>query len=244
LGLKRGLIFTIDALIALSIFIGAVIAMYSYFNEPLSFGISGVNIYSHVDNYFTAYDNAEELSRVVRDFYLGKEVNESLKQLINQTGYDVNLGFYVWNGTSMKSLFNYTTKKFDEYFIIKKYLVLTVDDGLSWNNSNNVNVSAPSSLAGRKIKVLVNVSSSASYNNNLSLSIEDKDGNVLNWNIEPSSPVQLNGNTHVVFNVSIPSDAMIGEYLAVANLSGSVNEIANNTFNVIKFGFLKIEVGI
>ena len=248
--MRRGVVFTIDALLALSIFIGALIAMYGYFGAPVPFQFSGVNVYSQVDNYFYAYDNAEEISEVVKEAEVGNTTNAKrmLDNLINQTGYSSNVEIFVYNNGALQKIVESKNYTFDEFFVVRKYLVLTLDEGLT-NKSGNVSVEAPSSLAGKAIPVNVTVRNptSSSISVNVSLSIYNSSDDLMSWNIDSNTKsltVPANSQGKVTFLVEVPSDTFIGEYRAYADVTGGLNEDAWDVFNVIKFGVIHVEVGI
>ncbi|MCD6575953.1 MAG: hypothetical protein J7K73_02220 [Nanoarchaeota archaeon] len=245
--MRKGVIFTLDAVLALSIFIAASIGFYQFFSSTTTFGSSGANVYSYVDNYFGAYDNSEAISKIYKKYQLGNTTGalDDLKFLADEVGYPVNVEVYVWNGTSLNKELEVREHSFDEYFVLRRYLVLTVTEGLG-SQSGNVSVSAPSSLAGRNVSVVVNFSNPTTPGVfNFTLWVEDCAGSQVNWNITPKSQIVPVGvSTSVAFNVSVPSDAVVDEYVAVASVEevgGGFQEERYDNFNVFRYGMLVVE---
>ncbi len=238
---NKGVVFTIDALLALSIFIAASIGFYEFFSQTTTFSSSGANVYTHVDNYISAFDNSEELSKIYREYQINSTNALILfTQLMNETDYPTNAEFLVWNGTNFIKIMNVTNYNFDEKFLIRRYLVLSVTEGLG-NKSGNITVRAPSSLPGRDILVGVNVHNPTSSQLNVTLRVEDKDGSNVGWNISPSNYLIVS-DSNLSFNVTIPEDAVVDEYKVIANATGTgFSEEDYDNFNVIKYGMIVVE---
>ncbi len=245
--MRKGVIFTIDALLALSIFIAAAIGFYSFFPKSTTFSTSGINIYSFVDNSFFAYDNSEGISLAVREYQKGNitGAEKILSSFISYVDYPVNVEVYILNGSKLSKILEVREHTFDEYFVIRKYLVLTVTENIA-KESGNVSVSAPSSLANKTINItaIVHNPKDTSINVNVSLEIYNSTDSEMSWTISPSSQttsVAPGGDSILNFNATIPYNAIIGEYYVKAVVTGDLNENATDPFNVIRYGLLTVE---
>jgi len=244
--LSKGVIFTIDALLALSIFIAAAIGFYSFFPKATTFSTSGINSYSFVDNSFYAYDSSESISLAVREYQKGNVsgAEEMLNSLINYVGYPVNADIYLLNESGLSKILEVKTQNFEEYFVIRKYLVLTVTENLP-KESGNASVSAPSSLANKTIGVNVTIHNpkSSPIDVNVSMEVYNSTDDKMPWQISQFQTTTINASktSTLIFNVTIPPNAIIGEYYAKAIVKGGLNENATEPFNVIRYGLLTVE---
>ncbi len=242
------MIFTIDALFALGIFIAAAIGLYSFFGETTTFGFAAANVYGYSDNVILSHDNAEIISKIVYEYQRGNltGANTSFQQVLDRIGYPANGYIYLLEGSQLIPILEIKNYEFDEYFVVRKYLTLTLTKGLN-KNGTNVVVTAPSTLANETIQINVQVNNPnpTPISVSITLDVYNETNDSLSWTISPTSysiVVPGSSTSEVNFDVTVPPDAVIDEYYAKSVVSGGLTETATDPFNVIRYGLIMMEV--
>ena len=103
--MKRGVIFTIDALIALSVFLVSASMLYGYFYEEPSFALTGSGIYTKTENVLRTGDKSEMLSSAFNLYQKGDTTaaEQVLDLVLSASEFPTNLRIYSWNGTDLKN---------------------------------------------------------------------------------------------------------------------------------------------
>lgn len=225
--MKKGAIFTIDALLALSIFIAVLIGIYSHFGSTGTFGIVATNVYANVDSYIHSIEESEIFSNIIK-LYQQNETETAtnlLTSIAEASEYDINIYLLLFECEDIRNpdikMLDYENENilkvaefdFDEKFVLSRYLVYTTTNDSIQKQGTGVN--APSSLANRTIEVEV---SEVDF-----ISIYDENNNLMNWDINN-------------FEITIPADAIIGTYY----VQGNENSI--DPFNVFRFGMVVVEI--
>lgn len=246
--MKKGVIFTIDAIVALSIFIVATIGFYSFFIDTNPIGISGYNIYSESNNLFYALEESEIFSAIFHFYQKGmndKAINLT-RESISYINRPCNLYFYVFNNSKKEKILEVKDYDLDEFFVLRRYTVLTLTRGIE-ENGTNIKINISSIIPGNS--ELINLTLRNPEENDWNVSIKLEVYNLsekMNWSIVPpivQAQVQANSVKEFSFNLSVPKDAVVDEYYIMATVSGDYLETAVKPFNVILFGIVKIEVG-
>ena len=246
----KGVVFTIDAILALAIFIGATFLFYSYFTDLTTFGMSGANVYSTADNLVDSFDKASIFSYMVYSYYVNdtNSTNAFLSYIKKNLPYPINVKVFVWDGNNLSMIINNSSYSFEEFYVLRKYLVLTLDRGIS-SNGTNVDIYINSSTPDVTLPFIVSVTNPTStrWNNVLvTPSIYDYNNTQLSWTITPSSfrigEISPGATRYAYFVLSVPSDALIDEYYIKATVSGGYDEVAIKPFNIIRFGMVEMEV--
>ena len=128
---KKAIIFTIDALIALSIFTAVIIAMYSIMTPHQTINLDSASIYAVGDNFLQTMDKSEKISKA---FKTGNYAE--LTQEMTRFPYNATLRFYKkdYNG-DLILLNTINNKNYTNSIILRKFLVLSIQ-GINVSNSN------------------------------------------------------------------------------------------------------------
>jgi len=250
INLNKGVIFTMDALIALSIFLLSLILFFSFFKIDPIFGIRGTNIYVKTDSTLFVAEASDTLSEIFRLYQLGHR--DQAQALFNslEFEYPTNVELYLLNNTKFDLILKRGENKFIERLQFSRFLVFTINRSIP-HLGMNVNVSAPSSMPGRIIPIKVSIynpTSSDLVNAQIQLFIFYQDNTQLSWYVE-NNPRNLTLPvgvwTNQIFNVSIPSDALSDQYYAKVRVTHPqyINE-GTDPFNIISFGLIKAESGL
>ena len=249
--MKKGVIFTTDAIIALSIFLVALGAFYSLFIETSVFEFSGTNIYSSSNNLVITHDKAQSYSSAYEEYQQGD--NTTAEMIINLTledfNYPANVKLYRFNGTELKKVVEYGGNSFERNVVVRRYLVYVLTKSLS-TNSGNLTVISPSTVLNKNITVNASMYNSlpVQASVNVSLKVLNSTGSEMSWNITPSSRELNNmpsGSTEdTSFVVEVPETAIIDTYYSKATATGDLTENATNTFQVMDLGMVELEAEI
>ncbi len=163
--MKKGIIFTLDALLALAIFIAAVVGMYRFVSPTEPMDIISVNFYVEADNLLAT---SERILSNASCMYVGgspEEAENYLEEAFQDFGRKFNLYLIILNETELKNFdypINYRERanikienyEMNEFFIIRRYLVLTpfeeTENGMIFPGTLYVN--APSSLLNKTVE--------------------------------------------------------------------------------------------
>ena len=93
---KKGIIFTIDALIALTVFIVVVIVIYSMITPNQSANIQGSSIYANAENFLRAEDTGDLLADAFKEWQVsGASAAETkLRNILDDLDYRANMRVY------------------------------------------------------------------------------------------------------------------------------------------------------
>lgn len=124
---KKGIIFTMDALIALTVFMVVVIMVYSTFTPNQSVNIQSSSIYSNAENWLRATDVSDELAGTFLALQQGGDVNSELRNLLEDLPYRANIKIFIkddeFNTQRYAELTDYD---FDSSIILRKSLILSI----------------------------------------------------------------------------------------------------------------------
>lgn len=251
LNLKKGLIFTTDAVIALGIFLASVFLFYSFFTTESPFGLRGITIYLKIDNYLSVEEQAESFSSIYNLYQKNDSAANQLFELIrSQAEYPANLRMYVLDGSVVKKIMDSSPNNFTEKFVFRRYTVYTLTRNLG-SSGTNVIVSAPTTSVNKNSNISVKVHNPTAgqlTNVNVRLEIYNYTNNLLDWTINPSSytiNMTAGENRTLYFSLSVPQNAIVDEYYAKAIVTHpSFNENGTDGFNVVRFGIIEMESGI
>jgi hypothetical protein len=252
MALKKGIVFTIDALIALSVFLTSTFVLYSYFSEDPTAALAGTGLYTKNENLIRMVDKAELFSSTVNLYQKGDVAGTTalMALILNSSEFPSNLYVYIWNGTALNQILSDAKYTFTQKVVVRKILVMTITQNTQ-KISTNVSVSANSSLAGKNITVPVSV-----YNPTgaplagltATISARDMSDAAMPWPIIPptqSVPLVSPGGTQTVnFLVVIPDNAFLDEYFIAANVTGpGYSQSAIDPFNVFRLGLVEMVSG-
>lgn len=231
--MNKGVIFTIDALLALTIFVAAIVGIYRFTSPPEPIDIISVNFYAEADNFLS---NTEFIFSDVTEYLLKNETEVSQEILENTTNLfqrNANMYFILLNETELNNSIyprNYRERadlkvenhELNEFFIVRKYMVLTtyeIDDDLEEREKGNLSLSVNSSIPNR----WVDIEGDFEY-----FEIYDSKFEEIFW---------LN-ETERFF---VPEDAVIGGYYVVA-INYTTNYVDWDYFNILRYGVAVMEV--
>ncbi len=231
--MKKGIIFTIDALLALSILIAVIVALYSHFGTVGEFEVVATSIYAGVDSEIFSWEESELFSTVIL-LHQKNNTSESLnllEDLSDSSIYKINIYLFLFEYDEVKNpniemiskernILKSENYDFDENFLIRRFATYTITENIFSNGT----FSAPSALAGETIEVY-DLPEDNSY-----LEVYNSEHKEMNWNIQQTSDT--------TYNITIPEDSIIGTYYVKAE------DNTIDTFNVFRFGMIVAEVGI
>ena len=126
---KKGIIFTIDALIALTIFIVVVIVIYSLITPSQSVNIQGSSIYANAENFIRAEDTADKLADAFKEWQVsGASAAEAkLRDILGDLQYRANMRVYQKDDEgNVLDAIEIVDHEFDSSIIVRKFLVLSI----------------------------------------------------------------------------------------------------------------------
>ena len=263
--MSKGVVFTMDAVVALAIFIASLFIFYSYFVTVEPFGLRGAGIYTKADNFLSVEDSSEEFSKVL-NYYQGadnKTCNSSslsYQQLANisanLTEYPANLRLYVYNDStkSVDLVCNYAPNVFSDKVILRRYVTLSLTR-TSTIPPQNVTCGINATRSNRTVPIWVTVFNPSPLpllNLNVSFVGIGNYTGPIGWMVMPPNWKLINitipfGSNVTYFNLTIPSDAVVDEYnslMMVYTYSHDLYAIGVCPFNVVQFGMVELEVGV
>ena len=224
---KKGVIFTVDALLALAIFVAAFVGVYRTFSPIEPEQIMAVNFYAEADNFLKT--SGIVLSEATQLFLDGDEggANARIESNLSEFQRNFNLYLIILNNTDIeennsyvsnykeRADLKYESNDLEEFFILRKYIILSVEHKIEYEGAT-LEVSVNSSLAGKTIDAYCEIDI---------CELLDPGFNVVDW--------KNNGQ------IEIPDDAVIGTYILYAE-NGS--DWGYDTFQVIRYGLVVMEV--
>jgi hypothetical protein len=255
--LKKGIIFTLDAIIATVIFLIAVVMLYSYLYSGNTFLLGSSAMYTDSDDYLRTNEKGGYFSSIFKFFQEGNTLGaESLLNLvILEAPYHTNIKLYYWNITNL-SLIKFTENanyNFSDKIVLNKYLVYTLYRNLTPLIKSEVLVNASSFMWSNSTIVYVKVVNSGGsnfVNVNLTPYVHDNNGNDVTFSTIPSDytleNVTAGTNRTFSFQLELDDTLPVDEYIFGTNVtseSGLSSGLSEDPFNVIYFGFVSMEVG-
>ena len=242
--MSKGIIFTIDATIALGLFLASLFLFYSFFTEDSAFGLRGAGIYTKTDNYLYIEEVNEAFSSVFNLYQKGdNQTAYALLDLIrSQLEYPANIKMYLFelNNTTSK-IFDISPNKFSDKLVFRRYASYSMTVGLL-HTGTNVTLSAPSTYVNKIMNVSVTVTTTGATS--VQLQIYNSTDMQMPWTVNPINLTFNAGTTTQYFNVTVPADAWVNEYYTKAIATGALVENGTDPFNVFRFGVIEMEVGI
>ena len=242
--MSKGIIFTIDATIALGLFLASLFLFYSFFIEDSTFGLRGAGIYTKTDDYLYIEEVNEAFSSVFNLYQKGdNQTAYSLLDLIrSQSEYPANIKMYLFelNNTTSK-IYDISPNIFTDKLVFRRYASYSITRGLV-HTGTDVNVSAPSTYVNKTINVSVTVTTTGSTI--VQLQLYNSTDVQMPWTVNPTNLTFNAGTSTQYLNVTIPSNAWIDEYYAKAIAGAPLNQNGTDPFNVFRFGIVEMEVGI
>ena len=256
---KKAIIFTIDALVALSIFIAVTISIYSILTPKPEISIQNSAIYMNSENFLRASDRAENLSQAFEQIQLGNTSNATaiIQGILSELPYPAEMRLNVYDESgNLASTLTVNEQDFGTSIIVRKFLVLTLTENIGKSGQQYVNVNIQSSEPLSEQLTVAVWSEVEAINVRVTPNVYDPDNpqQPLGWSIippfqmiefppfppPPQQPPQI-----LMFNVIIPPNAVIGEYKmnVLATNEGNYIHSGYNQFNVIRYGIAELEVG-
>lgn len=248
--MKKGVVFTIDAIVALGIFLSSLFLFSSFFVDTNFSGLAGSNIYAQSEKTLATLDREGSYFFEVYSNYENNLSNKDvMDEMASLSAYPVNLRFYVVANNTKKEIANLTDYSFDQKLVFRRFVIyhnstevehlgnvtkMDIESGVPYSNiSANLTVSNPSSDNWTNI--------------NLHSEVSGED-----WSISgTSTALSLNAGESKSFNftIEVPSNATAGNYLLVENLSYVANSTSHSeeyykSFHVITYGMVEMEVGL
>jgi hypothetical protein len=251
--LSKGVIFTLDATIALAIFLASLVLFYSFFTTETAFGLRGAAIYTKSENFLFVEDLAETFSSVVNLKQSGQDaVADQLFELIrSQSEFPANLKLYMFEvDNTTTTMLDNSPNVFEESLLFRRYTVFTLTRGIP-EAGTDVDVNASTTTVNRSMIVQVGVTNSGGTTASsvlVELLVLNLTDDLMSWTITPPSQTIASiapGATETVsFSVFIPEATVIDEYAARAVVGAPINQNGTDPFNVVRFGLVEMEVGI
>lgn len=268
--MSKGIIFTMDATVALGVFIASLFVFYSYFVTVEPFGLRGAGIYMKADNYLSAQEVNEAFSCVLRTNQTGNTTlaNQLFESIRNASEYPANMWFYLYNEAtgSVDLKWSSAPNIFSDKIVLRRYAILSITSNVSpYNPIGVLNLTANTTSVNRVMDVPLSVTNPGTstiyvdtklaiyFNDTNTASCAGSGTNTLvpGWVNSPDTwtfnlaPGET--QTHH-FYVTVP-DAAIGAYLVYANVTSSsygpfYDAYSTYPFNVVRFGMVEVEVGV
>jgi hypothetical protein len=249
---RKAIIFTIDAIIAMSVFLASTYILYSYFSEDPDTALTGSGIYTKTENLVRMVDKSELFSSAVNLYQKNDLVGAyAVMGLVhNVSEFATDYSVYLWNGTSLNRILYSEDHDFSQKIVVRKMLVMTITQG-GPKTGSAVTTEADSSLLGTSITVPVTVRNTGGApltGLTARIDVYNVDDIVQNWTIVPPSqsvPDVAPGGLQILnFQVNIPNNAYIDEYYVLANVTGpGFSQTGRDPFNVFAFGLVEMVVG-
>lgn len=251
------MIFTIDAIIALGIFLSSTLLFYSFFTDSGGFGLRSPNLYSAAGNYFGSYDTNNALfggnfspgiySFIYHHYQLNNVsfTEETLQMVIEAFEFPANVKISIWDGTNFEKILEKNENFFEDKMSVKRYLVLDFNRGLS-TSLNLAQMQPVKILAGKNATYEFNMTNPNLSDSNVNVELIFSNSTHTFDYVSPSSKaVTIPGSstTTISFDISIPEGAVIDEYYLTASTTGDFSDLSNTSASIIKFGLLEVETG-
>lgn len=256
---KKAIIFTLDALIALSIFVAVAIAMYSVLSPKPEINIQSSAIYMNSENFLRASDKAENFSQAFLNIQEGDTAAATaiLQNLLEELPYPAEMRLSVYNESgNLVSNLTVNDQNFTTSIILRKFLVLSITENLATQNAQFMDINVGSSKVSdvQNFDIVLKPDQTKPIPqqvNPVMPNVYDAYGQPQSWTIMPTFPVppeayfadHQSQPVTLHYTMSIPSSASIGEYRMNAVAAGSnYNQIESASFNVITYGVIELEV--
>jgi len=256
---KKAIIFTIDALVAFSIFIAVTIAIYSLLTPSSGISIQSSAVYMNSENFLRASDKAENLSQAFEQIQLGNNdtATEIIQSLLNELPYPAEMRLNIYDGGALTNSLTVNEQDFATSVLLRKFLVLSVTENLGQYGPPYITVNASSSVPMAMPLLVLMWSDTEASNVEVTPTVLDSNGQQTGWVVMPQSiiiefppfpPPPQQPPQQLSFTVIIPPNAMIGEY----NMSVQADNYGNfplyvhsgfGHFNIIRYGIAELEVG-
>ncbi len=248
--MKKGVIFTIDAIVALGIFLSSLFLFSSFFVDTTFSGMAGTNIYAQSEKTLATLEKDENYFFDVYTNYIHNSSNEDIINNMSHLGiYPSNLRFYIIDNNQKELIASSVKYSFEQKLVFRRFVV--------YQNATNIE------LLGNITKILIE---SGLPNGNLTANATVKNPGPENWtdvnvsawvlnegwkvlNFSSSSNLNVGESKDFNFLVEVPEDAIANNYMLMANLtyntsSGQRSETYYKSFHVIKYGMVEMEVGL
>ena len=248
---KKGIIFTVDVIIALAIFLISLTVFYSLFLELSAQEFTGTHIYSSANNILTTYDIGEYYSSAFNEYQEGNLTTAYmiLELTLDNFVYPTNIKLYWYNNSVLSPVLVYGNESFSQSIVLRRYTIYTLTRD-KVNNGTNVVSEVPSSLSNRTITGNVTVSNptGSPIDVTLNLHIQNYTDHEVLWTVSPGTIVLTgipawSSETKTV-EITIPKNTVVDTYYLHVTASGDLTEISVEPFSVFEFGMVEMEVSV
>lgn len=247
---KKAIIFTVDALVAFSIFIAVTIAIYSLLTPKPEINIQNSAIYMNSENFLRASDKAEILSQAFEQIQLGNTSNATaiIQNMLSGLPYPAEMRLNVYDGGNLVSSLTVNEQDFKTSIIVRKFLVLTLTENVGNYGLPFINVTVNSSEPKMLPFQVIMTSDQDAHSGVVVMPDVRYDLVSVQWDVIPDMQVIEFPGPGVTlpplnFNVVIPPNAKIGEYqMFITAMGGGYNHAGYGHFNVIRYGIAELEV--
>lgn len=251
--MKKAVVFTMDAVIALAIFIASLVFFARFFTDTTFTGISDINIYSQSDNFLATIDGNNSQLDVYSNYINNNSNDQLLADILSTNSYQANIRFYLYNGSEMEEIASYEPHEFPQKLILRRFIIYSGPIEEPTFSASNVSISSvQSGFANSTLVAKLDI-----YNpgpNNWTGITGSADVTTMSWTVTPSFfnvPNLAPGQSYrTEFNISAPEDAAAGSYVfetSVTYWDGPLLMGAgydNRTFHILRFGIAELEVGL
>ncbi|MDD5182349.1 MAG: hypothetical protein PHC66_04235, partial [Candidatus Nanoarchaeia archaeon] len=129
---KKAIIFTIDALVAFSIFIAVIVAVYSLLTPDPQVSVQDSTIYMNSENFLRASDKAENLSQAFEQLQLNNipQAEAIVQEMLGELPYPAEMRLNVYDGGNLVNSLTVNEHDFETSIVVRKFLVLTLTENL------------------------------------------------------------------------------------------------------------------
>lgn len=249
--MAKGIVFTLDATIALLIFISSTAIFYSFFTDTSSFGLRAPDSYADAQTYFAIYDENDEESILCSysDMYRYHQLNDDnfalgcLNMISEVYDYENNMKLYVWTGGDFDEILSVGGNDFSEKIVTKRYLVFALTSNKTNILDPNIIFEANSLLIGKKINWAVDIYNPLLVDADVDVVLTVMNGTNILYEYTESLTVKSEKTKKVGYSNIDTDDLLIGQYRMIVNVTGDFDAYEVQYFNLVDYGFLEVEVG-
>jgi len=265
---NKGFIFTLDAIIALTIFIIAASA-FLFFSNPIGGSvISSANVYLEAESVLAAMDKSETFSNAFYQYQNGNisGAQQILQGVLQHYDREAKLSLYMFN-SSRQPVGTITVGNVDsnEKIVVRKYLAYTLTANLPAMNGTTSRSDVESTHLGIPTTLVLCVYNmdpiKEMQNVGLSYTFSDKYGNPKSWSTIPTvqtitSIPRLTPPPGIcrTFLLIVPLSTISDEYTAMGEVQGdyfptfpppaTFTDFTLSRLNILMYGIAELEVGI
>ena len=138
--MKKAVVFTMDAVVALAIFLASLVFFSQFFTDTTFAGLSGVNMYAQSERFLATWEaDNTAFFNVYNCTVNGTSPDEIVTQILNTSTYPANLKFYTFNGTELNLIAEKSDYDFEQKLVLRRFVVFKNID-TTWTYGGHVTI--------------------------------------------------------------------------------------------------------